>query len=100
MHPTGFATRRTLKLAGCHAHQVSKHRCEVRLVLESHFKRDVDNLRVALTKKLLRTIDSLLQNELIRRQAGAELEQLGEMRLAHHRQQGQHDTCQRLVEMD
>src|SRR5712675_2438829 len=96
-HPTSFVTARTLKLAGRHAHKVPKHGCEVRLILEAHSKRDLDNLRVTLTKKLLRTINSLLQNELMRRQAGTELEQLGEMRLAHLRQPAQRAHRQRLV---
>jgi hypothetical protein len=67
-----------LKLAGRHAHEVPKHGCEVRLVFKPDSQRNVDNLCVTLAEKLLRTIDSLLQNELMRSEAGAELEQLGE----------------------
>src|ERR1700740_3073838 len=98
-HPASFVTRRTLKLPGRHAHKVPKHRCEVRLILEAHSERDLDNFPVALTQKLLRTIDSLLQNELMWRQAGAALKQLGEVRLAHLRQPAQRAHRQRLVQM-
>ena len=76
IHLTGFRARRTLKLAGRHAYEISKHRREVRLVLKSDSKRDVNNLCVALTEKLFGTIDSLLQNKLMRCQPGAQLEQL------------------------
>ena len=73
---TGFRARRPLKLARRHAYKISKHRREMRLVLESDSKRDINNLCVALTEKFFGTIDSLLQNELMRRQPGAQLEQL------------------------
>jgi len=66
VHPDEFV-RRVLKLAGRHAHQVSKYRCEVRLILESDAKSNVDNRLVPLAKQRLRSIDALLENELVGR---------------------------------
>src|SRR5260370_16808159 len=88
-----------MKLARRHAHEMGEQCCEVRLVLETYLKRDVDDLRVILTEKFLRTIDPLLQDELMRRQASAKLEHLGEMRLAHLRHPGQRSDGQRCVEI-
>src|SRR5260370_27844539 len=88
-----------MKLARRHAHEIAEHCCEVRLVFETYFKRDVDDLRVILTEKFLRTIDPLLQDELMRRQASAKLEHLGEMRLAHLRHPGQRSDGQRCVDI-
>src|SRR5713226_10243863 len=99
VYPAGFVIRRPLKLAGRHTHEISKHGCEMRLVLEPHAQRDVDNLRVVLTEKLLRAIDSLLQDKLMRCQAGTELEQFGEVRLAHLCHPGQHANGERFVEI-
>lgn len=62
-------------------------------------KRDVDNLLGALAEKLLRKIDSLLKDDLMGRQRGAEFEPFGEMRLAHLRHPGQRADGQRLVEV-
>src|SRR5262249_51977309 len=77
------------------AHEISKHGCEVRLILESDSQCDIYKLCFALAEKLFGSIDAFLQNELMWRQSGAELEQLREMRLAHLRDPAQHAYRQR-----
>jgi hypothetical protein len=52
--------RCALKLARRHAHEISKHGCEVRLVLEAHSQRDIHELCVAVAEKLLGSIDAFL----------------------------------------
>src|SRR5215469_18374096 len=58
----------------------------MRLILKSDTKSHVDNPGVGLTEELFGAIDSLLQDKPMGRQAGAQLEQLGEVRLTHFRQ--------------
>src|SRR5882724_1923293 len=72
-----------LELQRRHADETPENSCEVGLAPESNFKRDVHDLRATLAQKFLRTIDALVQYELMRRQIGAVLEQLRKVRRAH-----------------
>src|SRR5208283_2315825 len=82
-----------------HSDETSEHSCEMRLALESNLERDVHDLRLALTQKLLGTIDALAQYELMRSQIGAVLEQFGKVRLAHLGKSRQFANLKRLIQI-
>jgi len=71
----------------------------MRLALESNLERDVHDLRLALTQKLLGTIDALAEYELTGSQIGAVLEQFGKVRLAHLGQRRQFANLDGLIQI-